>query len=65
MDEKKWIFEHAKSVRIIVSNAHKQIEKMIGHAGNKNNATVVECVFADGFVFSSLIIFRNKLINVN
>ena len=65
MNEKKWIFGHAESVRVIVSSVHKQIEKMIEHAGNKNSATAVECVFADGFVLSSLIIFKDKLINAN
>ena len=38
---------------------------MIGHAGNKDSATAVECMFVNGFVLSSLIIFRGKLINAN
>ena len=57
MNEKEWMLDNAESVKVIVSKQHEQIEKMIDQTGNKDSATAVDCVSADGFVLSSLFIF--------
>jgi hypothetical protein len=62
MDEKGVSMGHADRAKVLVRRSKREIDKMVGHAGNRDWVTLIEAFSAGGEVLPPLIIFKGKLI---
>jgi hypothetical protein len=53
---------HADRAKVLVRRSKREIDKMVGHARNRDWVTLIEAFSAGGKVLPPLIIFKDKLI---